>query len=246
MKKITFLTALLIGGLVATSTPAFAQTAAPPAPATPATWTPNFAPGTAGILWGPLLATQAQFGLRIFNPDASEAEKSGNGLRIFSRYLYDQKLAGDKPFTIAGETVTSKTIDITETKTFEVATKEALNLTITGADESSKVLVLNAPAEPAEEAPEEPAGEPEAEAPALGKGTVEGTVWFQGDGGGIPQGGGLPNPGFLGGGLRVGGRRRPEGAGFPQRRPSWRLRRRRRSGRQLRHADDLPLSRLEL
>ncbi|HET6343471.1 MAG TPA: diaminopimelate epimerase [Myxococcota bacterium] len=28
-------------------------------------------------------------GLRIFNPDGSEAEKSGNGLRIFARFLYD-------------------------------------------------------------------------------------------------------------------------------------------------------------
>lgn len=29
----------------------------------------------------------ANFGVRIFNPDGSEAEKSGNGLRIFARYL---------------------------------------------------------------------------------------------------------------------------------------------------------------
>jgi len=30
----------------------------------------------------------ARFGLRIFNPDGSEAEKSGNGLRIFAAYLH--------------------------------------------------------------------------------------------------------------------------------------------------------------
>ncbi len=36
-----------------------------------------------------------QFGLRIFNPDGSEAEKSGNGLRIFARYLWDQGRVGD-------------------------------------------------------------------------------------------------------------------------------------------------------
>jgi diaminopimelate epimerase len=60
----------------------------------------NFGVGSDGILWGPLPSKVAPFGLRIFNPDASEAEKSGNGLRIFSRYLYDQKKAGTKPFTI--------------------------------------------------------------------------------------------------------------------------------------------------
>ena len=31
----------------------------------------------------------ADFGVRIFNPDGSEAEKSGNGLRIFAKYLWD-------------------------------------------------------------------------------------------------------------------------------------------------------------
>jgi diaminopimelate epimerase len=31
---------------------------------------------------------RAHFGLRIFNPDGSEAEKSGNGLRIFAAYLF--------------------------------------------------------------------------------------------------------------------------------------------------------------
>ena len=60
----------------------------------------NFGVGSDGILWGPLPTTRAQFGLRIFNPDGSEAEKSGNGLRIFSRYLYDQKKVGTAPFTI--------------------------------------------------------------------------------------------------------------------------------------------------
>jgi diaminopimelate epimerase len=60
----------------------------------------NFGVGSDGILWGPLPSTRAQFGLRIFNPDGSEAEKSGNGLRIFSRYLYDRKKVGTAPFTI--------------------------------------------------------------------------------------------------------------------------------------------------
>jgi diaminopimelate epimerase len=60
----------------------------------------NFGVGSDGILWGPLKSARAGFGLRIFNPDGSEAEKSGNGLRIFSRYLFDQQLVTAAPFTI--------------------------------------------------------------------------------------------------------------------------------------------------
>lgn len=55
----------------------------------------HFGIGSDGILWGPLPARDGAFGLRIFNPDGSEAEKSGNGTRIFSRFLWDRKLAGD-------------------------------------------------------------------------------------------------------------------------------------------------------
>jgi len=60
----------------------------------------NYGIGSDGILWGPLPASAAAFRLRIFNPDASEAEKSGNGLRIFSRYLHDRRLVGTEPFEI--------------------------------------------------------------------------------------------------------------------------------------------------
>jgi len=48
----------------------------------------------------PLPSLQSEFGLRIFNPDGSEAEKSGNGLRIFSRYLWDQGLVKTPQFTV--------------------------------------------------------------------------------------------------------------------------------------------------
>jgi diaminopimelate epimerase len=61
----------------------------------------NFGIGSDGILWGPLPAGGASFGLRIFNPDASEAEKSGNGTRIFARYLWDHHLAKAGIFGIA-------------------------------------------------------------------------------------------------------------------------------------------------
>lgn len=42
----------------------------------------------------------ADFMLRIFNPDGSEAEKSGNGLRIFCKYLFDYGYTSKKEFTV--------------------------------------------------------------------------------------------------------------------------------------------------
>jgi len=60
----------------------------------------NYGPGSDGILLGPLHSDICHFGLRIFNPDGSEAEKSGNGLRIFSRFLWDERLVGEEPFTV--------------------------------------------------------------------------------------------------------------------------------------------------
>jgi diaminopimelate epimerase len=38
--------------------------------------------------------------LRIFNPDGSEAEKSGNGLRIFAKYLFEKKYVRSRSFKI--------------------------------------------------------------------------------------------------------------------------------------------------
>jgi diaminopimelate epimerase len=60
----------------------------------------NYGLGSDGILYGPLLSEGADFGLRIFNPDGSEAEKSGNGLRIFSRYLFDTGRVGEEAFKV--------------------------------------------------------------------------------------------------------------------------------------------------
>jgi len=60
----------------------------------------NWGIGSDGIL---LLvpSARAEFGLRIFNPDGSEAEKSGNGLRIFAKYLWDHGHArGKRTFTV--------------------------------------------------------------------------------------------------------------------------------------------------
>ena len=43
----------------------------------------------------------ADFAVRIYNPDGSEAEKSGNGIRIFARYLHDHGFTSADAFTIA-------------------------------------------------------------------------------------------------------------------------------------------------
>ena len=73
----------------------------------------NFGIGSDGIL----LLTSIEpdkFGLRILNPDGSEAEKSGNGLRIFSKYLFEYGYTNNKTFQIItpGGVVTSElTVD---------------------------------------------------------------------------------------------------------------------------------------
>lgn len=55
--------------------------------------------GSDGIL--ALVPSQkADFGLRIFNPDGSEAEKSGNGLRIFGCFLYATKRTKRRSFSV--------------------------------------------------------------------------------------------------------------------------------------------------
>ena len=59
----------------------------------------HFGIGSDGILLK-VPSFNAQFGLRILNPDGSEAEKSGNGLRIFAKYLFDYQFAKSRRFTI--------------------------------------------------------------------------------------------------------------------------------------------------
>lgn len=55
--------------------------------------------GSDGILVGDV--TASPIGLRIYNPDGSEAEKSGNGLRIFGAWLYGRGLVGRDAFEVA-------------------------------------------------------------------------------------------------------------------------------------------------
>jgi len=59
----------------------------------------HYGVGSDGILLGSR-ADQESFALRIFNPDGSEAEKSGNGLRIYARYLWDSRLVQEQPFVV--------------------------------------------------------------------------------------------------------------------------------------------------
>ena len=59
----------------------------------------NFGIGSDGILLK-VKSDKADFGLKIFNPDGSEAEKSGNGLRIFCKYVYDYGFTNNTEFTV--------------------------------------------------------------------------------------------------------------------------------------------------
>ena len=45
-------------------------------------------------------AADADFGVRIFNPDGTEAEKSGNGARIFAKFLREHGYTNKDHFTI--------------------------------------------------------------------------------------------------------------------------------------------------
>jgi diaminopimelate epimerase len=60
----------------------------------------NWGVGSDGILLLVSAWAGADFGLRILNPDGSEAEKSGNGLRIFAKYLHDHGHAKTATFTV--------------------------------------------------------------------------------------------------------------------------------------------------
>ena len=81
----------------------------------------HFGIGSDGILLK-VPSQKADFGLRIYNPDASEAEKSGNGLRIFSKYLYDYGFSSKKDFSVEtpGGIVRSHVIEERNSKAFMI------------------------------------------------------------------------------------------------------------------------------
>jgi diaminopimelate epimerase len=63
----------------------------------------HFGIGSDGIVMK-VPSIKADFGFRVYNPDGSEAEKSGNGLRILCKYLYDYGYAKSRQFSL--ETMT--------------------------------------------------------------------------------------------------------------------------------------------
>ncbi len=56
--------------------------------------------GSDGVLEMTKPTRKADFSLKIWNPDGSEAEKSGNGLRIFAQFLYHHGYTKKTEFTV--------------------------------------------------------------------------------------------------------------------------------------------------
>jgi diaminopimelate epimerase len=63
----------------------------------------NYGIGSDGIVLK-VPSDKADFGFRVYNPDGSEAEKSGNGLRIFCKYIFDYGFSEKEQFSV--ETLT--------------------------------------------------------------------------------------------------------------------------------------------
>ena len=59
----------------------------------------NFGVGADGILEGPLLSGEG-ISMTVWNPDGSRTERSGNGVRIFAKYLKDAGYVQKKDFVI--------------------------------------------------------------------------------------------------------------------------------------------------
>ncbi len=86
----------------------------------------RFGVGADGLLVV-LPSRTSDFRMRMFNPDGSEAEMCGNGIRCFGKYVYDHGLTGRKrisvetpggekilELSVRGKTVTSVRVDMGE------------------------------------------------------------------------------------------------------------------------------------
>ncbi|MBN1847946.1 MAG: diaminopimelate epimerase [Deltaproteobacteria bacterium] len=110
----------------------------------------NYGIGSDGILLGPLDSASCDFGLQIFNPDGSEAEKSGNGLRIFARTLWDRHMVSTQPFTVEtlGGAVSCTVLDSGKRVTVEMGQVRfnSAEIPVTGSDRevlNEQIQVLN-------------------------------------------------------------------------------------------------------
>ena len=60
----------------------------------------NFGVGGDGLILI-LPDEQADFRMRMWNPDGSESEMCGNGIRCFGKYLFDRNLVGESAVSVA-------------------------------------------------------------------------------------------------------------------------------------------------
>lgn len=82
----------------------------------------NYGIGSDGILIF-RKTTDSHFKVRIFNPDGSEAEKSGNGIRILAKILFEHKFTYLKEFfieTLGGKVRVKLEIENNKVKNIEV------------------------------------------------------------------------------------------------------------------------------
>ena len=102
----------------------------------------NFGIGADGILLGGKDNQEDFFSLHIYNPDGSIAEKSGNGVRIFARSLWDRKIVDNNVFQIKtlGGIVRAKVNDFGKTVTVEMGEVSFLNNEITLKGENREIL----------------------------------------------------------------------------------------------------------
>ena len=73
----------------------------------------NFGIGSDGILEGPVMEHD-RIAMIVWNPDGSIAQKSGNGVRIFAKYLKDAGYVQKKDFTITSQGGESAIHDLNE------------------------------------------------------------------------------------------------------------------------------------
>jgi len=73
----------------------------------------HYGVGSDGLIVRQPPGKEETFSIHIYNPDGSWVEKSGNGLRIFARYLWDRGEVTGEPFRVRtpGGTVTCRILD---------------------------------------------------------------------------------------------------------------------------------------